>query len=74
VPAIQECIDSVEPNNPHIWLMANHLNRAYSQKNYEGLMTSNDFFKLSYKGKLDLSTVDGKKTIYAHILEENNVV
>jgi len=71
VPAITQCIDAVEPNNPHIWLMAKHQNDAYIKENYDSLLASNDFFKLSYKGKLTTQTEDGSKTVYGHILSEN---
>lgn len=71
VPAIRACIDGVEPNNPNIWLMEKHLNDAYTQESYESLLTQNEFFKLSYKGKLMTQTENGEKTVYAHILSEN---
>lgn len=74
VPAIREAIDSVEPGNENIWLLAKHLNDAYMPEQYEKLMGSNDFFKLSYKGQLNLQTQQGQDTVYAHILEENNVM
>lgn len=73
VPAIRETIDSVEPGNENIWLLAKHLNDAYTPEKYAKFMESNDFFKLSYKGQLDIKTQNGQKTIYAYILEENNV-
>ena len=71
VPEIQQSIDAVEPNNPHIWLMEKHLNDAYSQESYERLLSCNDFFKLSYKGKLETQTADGSESVYGHILSEN---
>ena len=71
VPAVQQCIDAVEPNNPNIWLMEKHLNTPYVQEEYGKLMASNDFFKLSYKGKLTTQTEDGRQTVYSHILAEN---
>ena len=71
VPAIQQCIDAVEPNNPNIWQMQKHLNDSYVQEEYEKLLASNDFFKLSYKGNLTVQTEDGKKTVYGYILSEN---
>ena len=74
VPAIREAIDSVEAGNENIWLLAKHLNDAYVPEQYEKLMASNDFFKLSYKGQLNLQTQQGQDTVYAHILKENNVM
>lgn len=70
VPAIRQCIDAVEPNNHHIWLMEKHLNDVYTPENYEKLLSQNDFFKLSYKGKLKTETADGSRTVYGHILSE----
>lgn len=72
VPAIQQCIDAVEPNNPNIWQMQKHLNNPFVQEEYEKLLASNDFFKLSYKGNLTVQTEDGKKTVYGHILSEKS--
>ena len=69
VPAIRSCIDAVTPGNEHIWAMAKGLNDPYEPEAFEALMQSNDFFKLSYKGRLDPATPDGKKTVYTHILE-----
>ena len=71
VPTIRATIDGVAPNNPNIWLLAKHLNDAYEPEAYQKMMESNGFFKLSYKGKLEETTADGKKTVYRHILEEN---
>ena len=71
VPEIRCCVDEVEPNNPNIWLMEKHLNNPFEQEEYAQLMASNDFFKLSYKGKLTMQTEDGKKTVYGYILSEN---
>lgn len=51
--------------------MEKHLNDAYTQESYENLLSHNDFFKLSYKGKLTEKTEDGQETIYAHLLSEN---
>ncbi len=73
VPAIRQSIDGVAPNNPNIWLLQKHLNDAYKQESYENLLAQNEFFKLSYKGKLTTQTDDGQKTVYAHILSENEM-
>lgn len=70
VSAIQKSIDAVEPNNANIWLMEKQLNDAYAPESYKGLLAGNDFFKLSYKGKLTTQTEDGRQTVYGHILEE----
>lgn len=73
VPAIRQSIDGVAPNNPNIWLLHKHLNDAYKQESYENLLAQNEIFKLSYKGKLTTQTDDGQKTVYAHILSENEM-
>lgn len=69
IPAIRSAIDAVEPGNENIWLLAKHLNDAYAPETFRALLDSNDFFKLSYKGELNTATPDGKKTVYAHLLE-----
>ena len=74
VMRIREIVDKVPLGNENIWLLAKHLNDVYDPDVYESMLAANDFFKLSYKGQLDLVTSDGQKTIYAHILEENGVI
>lgn len=71
VPSIRSAIDAVEPGNENIWLLAKHLNEAYAPEAFEALLRQNEFYKLSYKGRLEMETQDGQKTVYAHILEEN---
>ena len=73
VPAIRETIDVVPAGNENIWLLAKHLNDAYTPEKYAELLATNDFFKLSYKGKLMMTTPEGVPTVYAHILAENNI-
>lgn len=73
VPQIQKIIDRVPLGNEHIWSMAKYANEAYDGAEYQKLQELNDFFKLSYKMELNKATSDGKKTVYAHILEENGV-
>ena len=69
VPAIAQQIDAVPASNENMWLMSKKLNEPYAPEAFEALLHSNDFFKLSYKGQLDLKTPEGKKTVYAHLLE-----
>ncbi len=74
VEKIRTTIDAVAPNNENIWLLAKHLNDAYTPEAYEALLGQNDFFKLSYKGRLEQQTPSGEKTVYSHILEENGII
>ena len=70
VPEIKRLIDAVPANNEQIWSMAKVLNDPYEPAKFDELMSANDFYKLSYKGRLEEKT-DEKLTIYGHILKEN---
>jgi hypothetical protein len=70
VPEIKRLIDAVPANNEQIWSMAKALNDSYEPAKFDSLMSGNDFYKLSYKGRLE-EKMDGKLTIYGHILKEN---
>lgn len=70
IPEIQNTVDQVPLGNVNIWSMAKCLNDVYDPVKYQMLQTSNDFFKLSYKGNLNKQTPSGQKTVYAHILDD----
>lgn len=70
VPQIRRQIDAVSANNERIWLLARCLNDPYEPAAFDELLRQNAFFKLSYKGRLE-AQLDGRKTVYGHILEEN---
>ena len=70
IPEVRRQIDAVPANNEHIWRMAKVLNEAYEPAAFEDLMHKNGFYKLSHKGRLE-EKIDGKMTVYGHILEEN---
>lgn len=72
IPEVRRQIDAVPPGNENVWKMWQQRNTVYDPASYRELLSSNDFFKLSYNGQLDMETEDGRKTVYAHILEENN--
>ena len=65
---IKKEIDSVEPNNENMWLMANALNDPYDDSFYAELMRKNGFYKLSYKGNYVETLHNGNKTIYGYIV------
>ncbi len=69
IPEIREQIDRVPANNEQIWLMAKVLNEPYEPAAFQELTGRNDFYKLSYKGRLE-ETAEEKQTVYGHILEE----
>lgn len=70
VPEIKRLIDAVPANNEQIWSMAKALNDSYEPAKFDSLMSGNDFYKLSYKGRLE-EEIDNKTTVYGHILKEN---
>ena len=70
VAEIRRLIDSVPANNEQILSMAKALIDAYESAKFDDLISDNDFYKLSYKGRLE-EKMDGKLTIYGHILKEN---
>ena len=74
VSEIKRQIDQVRPGNENIWVLEKCINDVYDPAAFEQLRQSNVFYKLSYKMELKKVTSDGKKTVYAHILEENGVV
>lgn len=74
IAQIRQQIDGVPANNENIWLLEKWLNEPYTDSVPEEVFAKNEFFKLSYKGRLALATADGRKTVYAKILEENNVI
>lgn len=73
IPEIREQIDAVPANNENIWLLLKAIDRPYEQAVYDAIISENAFFKLTYKGRPDVTPGDGRKTIYGHILEENGV-
>ncbi len=72
VSEIQKLIDGVEPNNEKMWMLSKKLNDEYNEKEFNDILNVSGFFKLSFKA--DWKTeVNGKKTVYAHIIGEKNV-
>ena len=72
VDEIQKLIDRVEPNNEKMWMLSKKLNDEYNEKELNDILNMSGFFKLSFKA--DWKTeVNGKKTVYAHIIGEENV-
>ena len=72
VDEIQKLIDRVEPNNEKMWMLSKKLNDEYNEKEFNDILNMSGFFKLSFKA--DWKTeVNGKKTVYAHIIGEENV-
>lgn len=71
LPHIKEMMDQQEPNNERIWELWQLMNEKYEAEICADLYQKNIFHKLSYKGKLKTQTEDGSKTVYGHILSEN---
>lgn len=71
VEQIRREVDQVPLGNEEIWLLWDHRNEACTRERFEEMLRANDFFKISYKGDVSKVTQDGRKTVYARILEHN---
>lgn len=72
VTKIKDLIDGMKPNNEKMWMLSKKLNDEYNEKEFNDILNMSSFFKLSFKA--DWKTeVNGKKTVYSHIIGEENV-
>ncbi|VYT31220.1 Capsular polysaccharide synthesis protein [uncultured Blautia sp.] len=71
IPWIKNMIDSLQPNNENIWDLWNVINEKYDEEVYQKICKNNIFHKLSYKGDLQIQTVDGFQSMYGHLLMED---
>ncbi len=67
IPAVHDMIENVPYSE--MGPLGKCLNDEYSDKKWEEFCTRYDFHKLTYKIPLRLTTAEGKKTYYGHILE-----
>ncbi len=61
-------LNSVPLSNPNVHTLREHINDEYNIKEWENVTKNTNFFKLSYKIKLNQSTPNGYFTNYYHIL------
>lgn len=65
----KEVMDKETIENPNKYLLTSKFNSEYERSEYQKLMQSAPYFKLSYKRKYDLKTKEGKQTNYAFFIK-----
>lgn len=74
IPSIREMIDAVPENNPDIWMIQMRIADAFSQEEFDALLSDNSRFlhKFSYKSSVDAPCYDdeGNMTLKGRLCAE----
>ena len=63
---VKKMIDNIEKNNINQTLLQNELNELYTYEKFDSILNNETWlYKLTWKQKYKLHTVDGKETIYS---------
>jgi len=68
IPKIKEEIDSLPNQGTQLFNLICHINDEYTEEHFKSVLDKTFVYKLTYKEKWQ-PTIDGKKTIFGHIIE-----
>lgn len=70
VPRIRELFDAVPINDDSECVLLAHINDPYDEAEFDSILKSCDFSKLTYKYDLKTELEDGRETVYGHIIKD----